>query len=366
VLELARDSNYETASDEVIDEYVKRTAALAPANPRPLTIVYTAMHGVGWEVTQRVLHDAGFTAPVVVDEQIAPDATFPTVAFPNPEEPGAMDLAIAKAQEVGADVVIANDPDADRLAIAMPDASGAWRRLSGNEVGAILGWRAAERVSSTIEPADTANRTLAASIVSSPALGHIAHSYGLPFADTLTGFKWVSRVPGLAYGYEEALGYLVDPAKVRDKDGISAAVEFLTVLSELGELGVSFAEHEAAFAEKFGAFASSQISLRVAELSDIPRIMTRLRDEPPASVGSFAVARIDDFIDGFEAFPPGDILRFWLAKGARVIVRPSGTEPKLKVYIDASSTEGDASERAANASAIVADIDAAMRLLLDA
>jgi phosphomannomutase len=366
VLELPRDSNYETASDDVIDEYVRLTAALAPANPRPLTIVYTAMHGVGWEVTQRVLHDAGFSAPVVVDEQIAPDATFPTVAFPNPEEPGAMDLAIAKARDVGADVVIANDPDADRLAIAMPDASGQWRRLSGNEVGSILGWRAAERVSSSTEATDTANRTLAASIVSSPALSHIAHSYGLPFADTLTGFKWVSRVDGLAYGYEEALGYLVDPAKVRDKDGISAAVEFLTVLSELHERGISFAEHEAAFAEKFGAFASSQISIRVAELSDIPRIMGELRERPPAFVGGIAVAGIDDFTDGFESFPPGEILRFWLAKGARVIVRPSGTEPKLKVYIDASSTEGTASERTENAAATVAEIDAAMRLLLGA
>ncbi|MGV8970170.1 MAG: phospho-sugar mutase [Microbacteriaceae bacterium] len=365
VLDLPRSNDYEVAGEDVVDEYVRQTVALAPANPRPLTMVYTAMHGVGWEVAERVFRDAGFATPVVVAEQIAPDATFPTVAFPNPEEPGAMDLAIAKAVEVGADVVIANDPDADRLAIAIPNDKGQWRRLSGNEVGAMLGWRAAERVTSSTTEADFSRRTLAASIVSSPALGHIARSYNLPFADTLTGFKWVSRVPELAYGYEEALGYLVDPAKVRDKDGISAAVEFLSLLSDIAEEGVSYAEHEAAFADKFGAFASSQISVRVASVSEIGRMMNQLRANRPATIGSLAVERTDDFIDGFENFPPGDILRFWLAEGARVIVRPSGTEPKLKVYIDASSTQGNAHERSSHALAIVGELDAAMRKLLE-
>ena len=417
VLELPRSDAFETADDSVLDEYVRRTAAIASpvtsessvasgssiasggnvmsgsnvTSSPALSIVYTAMHGVGWETAQRVFNEAGFAAPTVVTEQIAPDASFPTVAFPNPEEPGAMDLAIARAITINADVVIANDPDADRLAVAVPGADGAWRRLSGNEVGYLLGWRAANRIGARdvaaaaatgaaaaataaatagagATPAATAAsigaRTLAASIVSSPALGHIAAHHGLPFVDTLTGFKWVSRVDDLAYGYEEALGYLVDPEKVRDKDGISAAVEFLSLMTELKTQGISLDQHLLTFADTFGAFASSQISLRVDNLADIPRIMNSLRQNPPKLIGPCSVARIDDFANGFDTFPPGEILRLWLTHGARVIVRPSGTEPKLKVYIDAFSTEGTATERIAHAAALVAELDEAMRALL--
>jgi phosphomannomutase len=391
VLELPRSDAFETADDSVLDEYVRRTAAIASpvtsessvasgrsiasesnvTSSPALSIVYTAMHGVGWETAQRVFSKAGFAAPTVVTEQIAPDASFPTVAFPNPEEPGAMDLAIARAITINADVVIANDPDADRLAVAVPGADGAWRRLSGNEVGYLLGWRAANRIVARDVAAVAASpsigaRTLAASIVSSPALGHIAAHHGLPFVDTLTGFKWVSRVDDLAYGYEEALGYLVDPEKVRDKDGISAAVEFLSLMTELKAHGISLDQHILTFADTFGAFASSQISLRVDDLADIPRIMNSLRQNPPELIGPCSVARIDDFANGFDMFPPGEILRLWLTHGARVIVRPSGTEPKLKVYIDACSTEGTATERIAHAEALVADIDQAMRMLLAA
>jgi phosphomannomutase len=254
--------------------------------------------------------------------------------------------------------VIANDPDADRLAVAVPTADG-WRRLSGNEVGALLGWRAAERARR-----DDVDGTLAASIVSSPALREVARRYGLDYADTLTGFKWVSRVGGLLYGYEEALGYLVDPAKVRDKDGISAAVDVLALASELASSGSTIAEHLTAFDAEFGAYASSQISLRVDDLAEIGRLTSRLREAPPATVGHHRVDRIDDFRDGFGAFPAGDVLRLWFTDGSRVIVRPSGTEPKLKVYIDSSSTEGDALARRATAEAAVADLDAGMRELL--
>lgn len=385
VLELPRSDAFDTADDSVLDEYVRRTAAIASpdaaessvasgntvtASPA-LSIVYTAMHGVGWETAQRVFSEAGFAAPTVVTEQIAPDASFPTVAFPNPEEPGAMDLAIARAIKINADVVIANDPDADRLAVAVPGADGAWRRLSGNEVGYLLGWRAANRIVARDAAAAAAAtpigaRTLAASIVSSPALGAIAAHHGLPFVDTLTGFKWVSRVDDLAYGYEEALGYLVDPEKVRDKDGISAAVEFLSLMTELKAQGISLDQHLFTFADTFGAFASSQISLRVDNLADIPRIMNSLRQHPPELIGTCSVAQIDDFANGFDTFPPGEILRLWLTHRARVIVRPSGTEPKLKVYIDASSTEGTATERITHAAALVAEIDQAMRVLLAA
>jgi len=359
VLDLPRATDYAIAPESVVEEYVRQTASIVPDGLEQLTVVYTAMHGVGWETASAVFAAAGFDDIVPVEEQKTPDAAFPTVAFPNPEEPGALDLSLALAESTAADIVVANDPDADRLAIAVPGVDGTWRRLSGNAVGMLLGWRAAERLE-----ANDADGTLAASIVSSPALKEIARKYNHDFAETLTGFKWVSRVGGLAYGYEEALGYLVDPKKIRDKDGISAAVDFLSLAAELKAAGSSVAEHELAFAEKFGAYASSQISLRVADLADIPRLMKRLRTAPPAEIGGIRVESIDDFAEGWGDFPAGDILRYWVEGKGRVIVRPSGTEPKLKVYIDASSTSGTAAERVAAAQAAVDTLDAAMRELL--
>lgn len=359
VLELTRSSTYEIADERVIDEYVRRTAALAGHPKSSPRFVYTAMHGVGWETAQRVFLEAGFGQATVVAAQIEPDAAFPTVAFPNPEEPGAMDLAFDTAITADAELVIANDPDADRLAIGIPDVDGEWQRLSGNQVGALLGWRAAEQLA-----ASGTTGTLAASIVSSPALAEIARQYGLHYVDTLTGFKWVSRVPGLFYGFEEALGYLVDPAKVRDKDGISAAVDFLALAAELKESGRTVTDHLIDFAERFGAFASSQVSIRMADLADIPRLMTALRHSPPERIGTSQVRRVDDFAAGFGGLPASDILRYHLADGARVIVRPSGTEPKVKVYIDASSAEGTAAQRQSVAQAIVDRLEAGMRQLL--
>ncbi|MCU1556301.1 MAG: phosphomannomutase [Microbacteriaceae bacterium] len=359
VLQLPRSAEYESAGEDVLDEYVRLTAALAGHPTAPVKYVYTAMHGVGWETAHRVFLDAGFGDPVIVTKQILPDATFPTVNFPNPEEPGAMDLAFATATDVDAELVIANDPDADRLAVGIPDAQGGWQRLSGNEVGALLGWRAAERLN-----AAGPEGVLAASIVSSPALAAVARHYGLEYADTLTGFKWISRVPGLSYGYEEALGYLVDPDKVRDKDGISAAVEFISMVSELKADGTTLDEHRLAFTDTFGAFASAQLSIRVGDLADIPRIMDGLRATPPDSIGEVPVREIDDFADGFEQFPPSDILRIWLEDGSRVIVRPSGTEPKVKFYIDASSTDGTAVERQQKAQAAVDALTVGIRPLL--
>ena len=354
ISDLPRSTDFIVADDTVLHEYVRQTAALALVGA-PLSFVYSAMHGVGWETARLVFAAAGFGEPSVVTEQIEPDAAFPTVAFPNPEEPGAMDLTFARAAAVGADLAIVNDPDADRLAVAVPGAEG-WRRLSGNEVGYLLGWRAAAKAD--------ADGVLAASIVSSPALRAVAQEYRLHYEDTLTGFKWISRVPGLAYGYEEALGYLVDPQIVRDKDGISAAVEFLSLASELKAQGKTLDDHLDDFADRFGAFASGQISLRFDDLSLIGAAMARLRANPPAQIGSIVVEQIDDFIEGFDQYPAGDILRVHLVGGARVIIRPSGTEPKLKVYIDASSDDGTAHERRAAAEAVVAQLDAGMRELL--
>ncbi|MBO1770665.1 phospho-sugar mutase [Agrococcus sp. TF02-05] len=352
----------EVAGEGVWESYVAATAAIGQPDqgmpgaggPR---VVYTPLHGVGLETVRAVLDAAGFPPVTVVPEQAEPDGAFPTVDFPNPEEPGALDLAMALATAEGAELILANDPDADRLAVAVPDASApaGWRMLTGNEVGLLLGWDAAR--------AARGHGVLAASIVSSPGLGVIAEAHGLEFVQTLTGFKWVSRVPGLVYGYEEALGYLVNPGTVRDKDGISALVRILTLASELHERGSSLAEELLALAAEFGAFESGQVSVRVTDLARIPALMGALRQAPPTELAGAAVVAADDL-----ALPEhgeiGDILRFTLDDGSRVMVRPSGTEPKLKVYIDATSTDGPPAARVRAARERVAAIAEAVRPLL--
>ena len=353
IADLPRATDYTVATSELVDAYVAATAATvgtpALAATEQPTVVYTAMHGVGWETARAVFAAAGFAEPLTVPEQIEPDGAFPTVAFPNPEEPGAMDLATARGVAVGADLVIANDPDADRLALAIPDGDGGFRRLSGNEVGWLLGWRAAARA---VEQGRTG--TLAASIVSSPALARVAARHGLEHRDTLTGFKWVSRVPELVFGYEEALGYLVDPEVVRDKDGISAALSLLDLATELAAAGSTIADRLQAFAAEFGAFASGQVATRVDDLSRIGEIMAGLRSTPPTTLGGLEVRAVTDYADGVDGFPPSDILRYDLEGDARVIVRPSGTEPKVKVYIDTVASSSAEAERLVEA--LAADV----------
>jgi phosphomannomutase len=367
VAHLPRSNRYTTGGEYIVDEYRHATVGIGPAEfrrgvvhgapPALLTYVYTPLHGVGLETARAVFADAGFREMHVVPSQANPDPDFPTVAFPNPEEPGAMDMAFALAASSGAELVIANDPDADRVAVGVPDGTvaGGWRRLSGNEVGWLLGWQAASSAGSI--------GTLACSLVSSPALGAIAAASGLDWVETLTGFKWISRVPHLVFGYEEALGYLVDPDKIRDKDGISAAVAVLRLFASLKASGVTFEQHMATFAEKFGGYASSQISIRVADLSVIRATMAKLRTKPPKKIGGRDVVGVDDFEAGVQGFPPNDILRYRF-DGGRVIVRPSGTEPKLKCYLDAWSTDGDAAARLAAANKTVEALDAGMRELL--
>ncbi|WP_149085803.1 MULTISPECIES: phospho-sugar mutase [Microbacterium] len=354
---LPRSSDYETAGDDLVQAYVAATAAVAPAPAaaRRLRWVYTAMHGVGWETFARILDAAGYPRPVVVDEQLHPDATFRTVSFPNPEEPGAMDLAFATARRAKADFILANDPDADRLAVAIPDDTAAegWRRLTGNEVGLLLGARAARAA------AGTPGASLACSLVSSPGLGAIAAHHGLDFHETLTGFKWISRAPGLVFGFEEALGYLVNPDTVRDKDGVSAAVAVLGLAAEAQERGATLADLVREVGDTYGHFASAQVSVRVADLSLIGTVMLSLRSLPPTQIGGRSIASAEDLLQSAQGQPSGDVLRYRLSDGSRVIVRPSGTEPKLKVYIDATadSTEG--------AAAAVTELEAGVRVLLD-
>jgi phosphomannomutase len=315
----------ERLGEEVVEGYLDAVASLpAQDGPRDVSVVYTPMHGVGGSTLVEVLRRAGFPEPHVVTAQAEPDPAFPTVAFPNPEEPGAMDLAMALADEVGADIVIANDPDADRCAVGVPGPHG-WRMLSGDEVGALLG--------------DFLLRlgvqgTYAASIVSSSLLGRMAAAAGQPYVDTLTGFKWIGRVEGLAFGYEEALGYCTDPGQVRDKDGLSAAIRIAELAALLKAEGRTLVDRLEEIAVEHGLHATDQLSVRVTDLSLIADAMARLRADPPASLGGLRVEQAEDLALGSADLPPTEGLRYRLAGGARVVVRPSGTEPKIKCYLE--------------------------------
>ncbi|MDZ8161520.1 phospho-sugar mutase [Microbacterium aquimaris] len=359
IASLPRSLAFETAAEEVVTAYVEATAAVAPApeGADGMTWVYTAMHGVGWETLSEVVERAGYPAPVVVPEQIQPDGSFPTVAFPNPEEPGALDLSFATADEAGADFVIANDPDADRLAVALPDPTGGWRRLTGNQIGLLLGWRAARLAAQ--RTGDETRGALACSLVSSPGLKAVADAHGLDFHATLTGFKWISRAPDIVFGFEEALGYLVNPETVRDKDGISAAVAVLGLAAEARREGRTLGDLLAEFDETFGVFASDQVAVRTDDVAAVGTMMAALRAQHPKTLGEVPVTQVDDLLDGVDGLPPGDVLRLWLDDGSRVIVRPSGTEPKLKVYLDVRADSAD------EAAARLAKLTDGARALLD-
>ena len=333
--------DWTTLGDDVLDDYVAQVATLVGRHsPRQARVVYTPLHGVGGETFERVLDRAGFPVAIRVDAQFEPDPDFPTVAFPNPEEPGAIDLAIAEARRASADLVIANDPDADRCAVAAPEplksglpgspespgATAVWRMLTGDEVGSLLGWWMIER--------GTTSGVFARSLVSSSMLDAIAAAHGLASTQTLTGFKWIARVPGLEYGYEEALGYCVDPLHVRDKDGISGALLVIEMASALKADGRSLTDVLDDLDREHGIHATSQVSVRVSDLGRIAGIMRRLRASPPQSIAGIDVLGMDDLERPADGLPPTDGLRFSLAGGARIIVRPSGTEPKIKCYLE--------------------------------
>jgi phosphomannomutase len=328
VADLPHGDEWLTLGDEVVQAYVAKAAALVEQGPPlHLRLAYTAMHGVGGRVFLRVLEEAGFPEPVVVAAQFEPDADFPTVSFPNPEEPGAMDLAIATAGETDCDLLIAHDPDADRCAVGVPTDDG-WRMLSGDEVGYLLGWWIA-----------AGNRRLgrrgvfAQSIVSGSMLAAIAADARLEYEQTLTGFKWIARVPDLAYGYEEALGYCVDPNGVRDKDGISAGLMVAEMAARLKSWNGSLLQVLDDLACEYGVHATRQVSVRVSDLTRIAAVMSALRADPPASVAGLDVVSFEDLSHGSDALPPTDGLRLVLSSGARIIIRPSGTEPKVKCYL---------------------------------
>ncbi len=327
VSDLPRGSAREVLGEDLLDSYLAAVVDLVGPGPRDLTVVHTPLHGVGGEPVRRALVDAGFPAPHVVPEQAEPDPDFPTVAFPNPEEPGAMDAALALAEQVGADLVLANDPDVDRCAVGVPTdgAGGGWRMLRGDEVGVLL---------ADALLADGVSGVYATTIVSSSMLGRMARRAGQPYAETLTGFKWLGRVEGLVYGYEEALGYCVAPDLVRDKDGISAALRVAELAARLRAEGRSMLDRLDDLAQEHGLHATDQLSVRVDRLEEITEAMARLRTTPPTSLGGFAVEVAEDLREGGPDLPPTDGLRYTLAEGGRVVVRPSGTEPKLKCYLE--------------------------------
>ncbi|MGC9961745.1 MAG: phospho-sugar mutase [Acidimicrobiales bacterium] len=335
---------------DVLDAYLDALAAESPAPPHapPLKVVYTPLHGVALGVFLAALERAGWPAPHVVPAQAAPDADFPTVAFPNPEEPGALDLALDEARAIDADLVIANDPDGDRLAVAVPDPArrGGWRVLTGDQLGSLLGEYLLGRGTNA-----GGSRLVATTIVSSSMLSKIAAAAGVSYAETLTGFKWIVRAartsgpepadatttPRFVLGYEEALGYCVGEV-VRDKDGIGAALAVLAMAAESTTTGRSLLDRWDALEIRYGVHLTAQLSIR----HDSPTaLMTRLRDAPLHELAGMLVTDTLDLAGGLGHLPASDVLIYRMG-GARLVVRPSGTEPKLKAYLEVVAPLGAA------------------------
>ena len=355
VVDLVRSSDYSTVPASVSVDYLQGVSGLLNrhSDRKSLKIVYSAMHGVGAEFIEKIFEISGMNPLIPVASQRKPDGTFPTVAFPNPEEPGAMDKSMETAMAHNADLVLANDPDADRLCVAYRDSAGNYIQLSGDELGLLLAEELAGRATR-----EGISGALACSIVSSTAIGKVAKHYGLDFAQTLTGFKWVGRVPNLIFGYEEALGYCVDSKRVKDKDGLSAALVVADIATTLAAQGYTIGDQLEKLRQRDGYFATDQISIRVKDLSIIENLMNKLRTSPLNELAGQAVV-VTDFIDGWGTFPGTDAVQFDLADGRRVIVRPSGTEPKLKCYLQAVAETGEKSQ------AMLSELRSAMQKVLN-
>lgn len=336
--QIVRGDQWTTLNDDVFNRYVARTASIAPT-VYPVKAVYTAMHGVGTESVQKVFSIANFEEPILVKAQTDPDPDFPTVLFPNPEEPGAIDMSLEVARAHCADVVIANDPDADRCAAAIND-HGIWRMLSGDELGSLFGEYLAASA-----PENYRSRCFANSIVSSSLLSKIAKRHGIEFHETLTGFKWLAKLENLGFGYEEAIGYSVDPQTVNDKDGVSAAIMLARIAGELKSQGSNISEYLAKINDKYGFHKTVQISIRVQDLSNIGRVLNAIRHSRPDEIAGFKVRRFDDLLKPNGQLPPTDGLRFYLERDIRIIIRPSGTEPKVKCYIEVVCKSGSLKDK---------------------
>ena len=358
VRELPRSADFEVLSHDIVDAYVNAAASLiAPTAPRDVRVVSTSLHGVGHETWMSVMRAAGFKLPSVVLAQAEPDPEFPTVTFPNPEEAGAADLLLVQAAAHRADIAIAHDPDADRCAAGVFDPHlDRWRLLTGDELGTLLGWWTIERARrfELPEPAGV----FACSIVSSTLLLKLAQANGIAAAQTLTGFKWIGRVPGLVFGYEEALGYCVAPQIAADKDGITAALRVVEMAASLRAEGRTLLDALDAIYAEFGRHATSQLSIRMDAASEIRAAVQRLRERPPAELAGRRITGVDDLAHGIDGLPPTDGVRLRMADG-HVLVRPSGTEPKLKCYLEYISNDD-----ADGAAQVLARTESALRSAL--
>lgn len=339
-----RGNKWQVLDEAVVERYIDKSSRLAKGN-QELKIVYTAMHGVGKQVFLNLFNKSGFTNIELVEEQVEPDPDFPTVAFPNPEEAGAMDLALAKAKEVKADIVLANDPDADRSAMAILEPNGSYRVLRGDEVGILIGHFLAQNRGEELR-----GKAFANSIVSSSALSKIANKYGVEFYETLTGFKYLAKINNLAFGYEEALGYAVDPRNVNDKDGISAALLLAGIAAQLKNEGKTISKYLDEIWNEIGYFRTSSISIRFSDIKQISENMDKLRNQTPKEIAGFKVSRVEDLAKPTGNLPPTNGLRFFLTvgddpNGIRAIFRPSGTEPKLKIYLEIVGKSGSQADK---------------------
>lgn len=335
-------SGWDFLSEDIINDYVDAVSqflgrASSPADRSALNIVYTPLHGVGARVFCQLMHATGFATVSLVDQQVDPDPAFPTVAFPNPEEPGALDLAISTANSLPeTDLIIAHDPDADRLAVAVPVA-GEWRRLSGDHVGVLLGARLMPHLAS-------ANLAISNSVVSAPQLARLAAQHGVHHEVTPTGFKWICRVEDLGFGYEEALGYAVAPHLVNDKDGLSAAVVIADLAAELKAGGSDLVGYLHALTDLVGPTITDQISVPVPSPSAGSLLVDALRSSPPHKLAQqspvITVDYANSMVELSQRYGPMNMVEF-STEGlvmAKLVIRPSGTEPKVKCYISVSAT----------------------------
>ena len=335
-----RGNTWSMVSEELIKSFLSSTAG-GVSEETPQKIVYTALHGVGTETLLSLFDKAKFSKPILVSQQVLPDPDFPTVVFPNPEEPGAMDLAVALAIEESADLIIANDPDADRCAVAAKDRDGHWRTLRGDELGTLFGHYISKSE-------DVSGKVFATTIVSSSALSKIAAKGGVGYSETLTGFKWISKVPNLAFGYEEAIGYCVDPANINDKDGLSAALKIAQINSELKAKGSNIFAYLDEIWREIGYHRTQQLSIHVSNIEMTKKILFDLGSKPPTTIAGLSVTKFEDL---GKSNLPTEGFRFYCGENVRVIIRPSGTEPKLKTYIEVVGAKDFADAKVAEISA---------------